>query len=165
MGIVITNNSNSEVRRWCNESGIYCCNISGKTHAHEGQEDAAIAKELLNADTDIVVLSGYMKKIGPVTLSSFPNRILNIHPSLLPKHGGKGFYGDKVHRSVLQSGEQQSGATVHLINEEYDEGPLIAQKVIELNEDETIASLSLKVKAIEGELFLSGIKKIMANDY
>lgn len=118
---------------------------------------------LVEAGTDIIVLSGYMKKIGPVTLGEYCNKILNIHPSLLPRHGGKGMYGDRVHEAVLNSRDKESGATVQFINEEYDEGPIISQKRIDIVTGETVESLKSKIQAIEGELFLDSIEKIMHN--
>jgi phosphoribosylglycinamide formyltransferase-1 len=105
-----------------------------------------------------------MKKIGKTTLTEYSNKILNIHPSLLPKHGGKGLFGDKVHQSVIASGDSQSGATVQFINEEYDEGPIFSQQIVEVVKGETVETLKAKVQAIEGELYLNSIKKIIHDD-
>ncbi len=102
-----------------------------------------------------------MKKIGKTTLAGYSNRILNIHPSLLPSHGGKGLFGDRVHQSVIESGDTQSGATVQFINEDYDEGPIFSQQIVEVVEGETVETLKVKVQAIEGELYLSNIKRIL----
>jgi len=160
IGIVITNNCNSDIRNWCTNNNIDIHYISRKTHPIEGEEDAAIHRVLLGSGTDIIVLSGYMKKIGSLTLSEYSNKILNIHPSLLPAYGGKGMYGDRVHKAVIESKDNLSGATVQFINEEYDEGPIITQKTINISSDETVESLKSKVQAIEGELYLSAIKLI-----
>lgn len=164
IGIVITNNRNSEIYNWCTENAVDVIYLSGNTHPLEEEKDKAIYQKLQAAGTNLIVLSGYMKKIGPITLSEYSNKILNIHPSLLPKHGGKGLFGDKVHESVLRSGDRKSGATVQFINEEYDEGPIILQKTIDVEEGETIASLKTKVQAIEGNLYLSSIKQIIQSD-
>lgn len=161
IGAVITNNRDSVIYQWCHDNAVAVRHISGVTHPDEEQKDRAIHDALVDASTDIIVLSGYMKKIGPLTLSRYANRILNIHPSLLPKHGGKGFYGDRVHESVLRSGDRESGATVHYINEEYDEGPVIAQMKVSLSPDETLNSLKTKVQAMEGELYLQSIKTLL----
>ncbi len=161
VGIVITNNLNSAIYQWCCENTVNVVHISGTTHPVEEQKDNAIYQALSDAQTDLIVLSGYMKKIGPVTLGSFADNILNIHPSLLPRHGGKGLYGDKVHESVINSGDQKSGATVHFINEEYDEGPIVAQTVVDVVEGETPQSLKSKVQAIECDLYLNSIKQIL----
>ena len=163
IGIVITNNKDSGIYKWCEENAVDVQYISGKTHLNESEKDKAIHQALTESGTNMIVLSGYMKKIGPVTLSGFSNRILNMHPSLLPKHGGEGLYGDRVHESVLKSGDKESGATVQFINEAYDEGPIIAQQKIEIAPDETVTSLKAKVQAIEGKLYLDSIQKILHN--
>ena len=119
IGVVITNNVNSIIYNWCHENSIKIAYISGNTYPLESEKDKAIRETLIHANTDLIILSGYMKKIGTITLTEYSNRILNIHPSLLPKHGGKGLFGDNVHQSVIGSGDSQSGATVQFINEEY----------------------------------------------
>ncbi len=164
IGLVITNNINSIIYQWCQENTTEIAYISGKTHPIESEKDKAIRDMLLNANTDLIVLSGYMKKIGTATLTEYSNRILNIHPSLLPKHGGKGLFGDKVHESVLRSGDTISGATVQFINEEYDEGPIISQQIVDVVKGESVESLKEKVQAIEAELYLNSIKKIIDNN-
>ena len=161
IGVVITNNVNSIINNWCHENSIKIVYISGNTHAVESAKDKAICETLINANTDLIVLSGYMKKIGIITLTEYSNRILNIHPSLLPKHGGKGLFGDSVHESVLRSGDGKTGATVQFINEEYDEGPIILQQEVDVVKGETVKTLKQKVQAIESELYLNSIKKIM----
>jgi len=163
VGIVITNNHDSDIYRWCQENTVNVCHISGRTHPNEDDKDKAILKVLTDTGTDLVVLSGYMKKIGPLALKEYSNRMLNIHPSLLPRYGGKGFYGDKVHAAVIESGDAQSGATVQFINEEYDEGPMICQKVVDVELGETVASLKRKVQAIEGELYIDAIQNIVSD--
>ncbi len=159
--IVITNNRDSEIYRWCIENKVKVHCINSQTHLDEDEKDEAIRDLLLQSDTGLVVLSGYMKKIGPQTIKRFANKILNIHPSLLPKHGGRGLYGDKVHQVVLQSGDKQSGASVQFINEEYDQGPVIMQRTVEVEAAETVATLKSKVQAIEPGLYLDSIKQIM----
>jgi len=163
IGIVITNNVNANINYWCHQNSIKIAYISGKTHPLESEKDKAICNTLIHAKTDLIVLSGYMKKIGTITLTEYSNRILNIHPSLLPKHGGKGLFGDRVHESVLRSGDSQTGATVQFINEEYDEGPIILQQIVDVVKGETVNTLKQKVQAIEGELYLNSIKKIIHN--
>jgi len=161
IGIVVANNRDSVIYRWCHDNDIDVFYISAKTHPNSAEKDQAMYEALSAAGTDIIVLSGYMKKVGAVTLSAYTNKILNIHPSLLPRHGGKGLYGDKVHEAVLLSGDRESGATVQFVNAEYDEGPIIAQRKITICSHETPQSLKAKVQAIEGELYLSSIQKIL----
>ena len=161
IGLVITNNRDSDIYQWCTENAVEVIYISAKTHPLEEQKDGFIQQTLQQAGTDLIVLSGYMKKMGPKTVATFANKILNIHPSLLPRHGGKGLYGDKVHESVLKSGDKQSGATVQFINDEYDAGPIVLQKKVNVVADDTIASLKAKVQAIEAELYLESINLII----
>ena len=163
IGVVITNNLDSVIYDWCNENSVEAVCVNGNTHSIESERDKAIYDILFKAKTDLIILSGYMKKIGKTTLAGYSNRILNIHPSLLPKHGGKGLYGDRVHQSVIASGDTHSGATVQFINEEYDEGPIFSQQIVEIAKAETVETLKAKVQAIEGELYLSSIKRIILN--
>ncbi len=164
IGVVITNNPNSVIYDWCQKNAVDIVCINGNTHTAEPEKDRAIHKALIKANTDLIILSGYMKKIGSTTLAEYTNRVLNIHPSLLPKHGGKGLFGDKVHQSVIASGDKQSGATVQFINEEYDEGPVFSQQIVGVVDGETVESLKSKVQAIEGELYLNSIKRIIDED-
>ncbi len=122
--------------------------------------DRAVTKTLQQYKVDIVILSGYLRKIGPITLSAFPDRILNVHPALLPQFGGTGMYGDRVHKAVLSSNCKYSGATVHLINEEYDEGPIVAQRKFGLQENTTLDELRTKVKEIERSLIVDVLKEM-----
>ncbi|WP_442497681.1 phosphoribosylglycinamide formyltransferase [Methylobacter sp. sgz302048] len=161
LGVVITNNSDSAILRWCQEQHIPVHLINAKTHPDPESEDLAIMNTLTEAQTDLVVLSGYMKKIGPHTLARFNGHILNIHPALLPKHGGHGLYGDRVHEAVLKSGDTVSGASVHLINERYDEGPVLKQSHVPVLPDDTVASLRARVQATEGDLYLETLKDIV----
>ena len=160
-GLLITNNQNSDIYRWCQEHAIDLACISTKTHPFDEDRDKAIHTALKAAGTDFIVLSGYMKKIGPLTLSGYANKILNVHPSLLPRHGGQGLYGDKVHEAVLKSGDKQSGATVQFVSEEYDQGPIVAQQTVTVLEGETLATLKAKVQVIENELYLRSLKQLL----
>ncbi len=162
IGVLITNNRDSMILQWCLDNDIEVHHISAKTHRGEDNADEAIHKVLRNSDTDLVVCSGYMKKIGPATLRVFPNKILNIHPALLPKFGGKGMYGDHVHQAVLAAGEKESGATVHYVTDGIDEGPIIKQYVIPVAADDTVETLRSKVQACEPILYLSALKDIIS---
>ena len=163
IGILITNNKTTAIYPWCLENGVEVIHISRETHL--GDEDEAIKQALLAAGTDIVVLSGYMKKIGSETLAAFNNKILNIHPSLLPKHGGHKMYGDFVHAAVLAQGDRKSGASVQVINAVYDAGPVLLQQTVPVLADDSVTSLGARVRAVEGELYLNALKKWQANDF
>ena len=108
--------------------------------------------------TDLILLAGFMKKIPQNIVDIYKNRIMNIHPSLLPKYGGEGFYGMKVHNAVVNANEEYSGATVHLVNEEYDKGPIIIQEKIALSNSDDANSLSKKVLKIEHKIYIKAVK-------
>lgn len=161
-GVLITNNADSAIYAWCRQENFKVLVINSKTHPDPQTEDRAILTALQNAGTDWVVLSGYMKKIGPATLANFQGRMLNSHPSLLPKFGGQGMYGDFVHAAVLKAGEKTSGATVHLVTGNYDEGPILQQAQVDVLPDDSVETLRARVQSIESGLYLAAIKDLLA---
>ncbi len=98
---------------------------------------------------DLIVLAGFLLKIPTAFVHAFPNKIINIHPSLLPKYGGQGMYGNKVHTEVLKNKETESGITIHFVNEEYDKGQIILQAKCGIEPNETIETLQVKIKKLE----------------
>lgn len=160
-GIVITNNRDSAIFHWCLDNDIAVRHISSKTHRGEDNADEAISTVLQDAGTNLVVCSGYMKKIGQQVLGAFPGHVLNIHPALLPAHGGKGMYGDHVHTAVLAAGEPQSGATVHVVTAGIDEGPLVLQRRVPVLPDDTLETLRARVQAVEPGLYIDAVNLFM----
>lgn len=114
------------------------------------------------ANIDLVVLAGFLWLVPVYLVRAFPGRIINIHPALLPKYGGKGMYGMNVHRAVIENGEQVSGITIHYVNEKYDEGNIIFQSKCNVVEGETPESLASKVHQLEYEHFPVIIKEILS---
>lgn len=112
------------------------------------------------ADIDLIALAGYLRLVPAAVLKRYPDRIVNVHPALLPKHGGKGMYGSNVHRAVLAAGEPVSGATVHYINENYDEGRIIAQREVPVLPDDTPESLAARVLAVEHVLYPDALEQV-----
>jgi len=104
-------------------------------------------------DVQIIALAGYLKKIPVPVVREYRNRIINIHPALLPSFGGDGMYGHFVHEAVIASGVKLSGATVHLVDEEYDRGPIVFQKAVPVEKDDTPETLAAKVLRMEHEIF------------
>lgn len=162
-GIVITNNRDSAIYHWCLDNNIEVRHISSKTHRGEDNADEAISTVLQNAGTDLVVCSGYMKKISAHTLQAFEGRILNIHPALLPAHGGKGMYGDLVHAAVLKEGDSHSGATVHVVTSGIDEGPIVLQEKVPVLPGDTLESLRARVQAVEPALYVKAVTLFVNN--
>ena len=117
---------------------------------------------LADAKVDLVVLAGYMKKLGPRVLETFWDRIINVHPSLLPRHGGPGFYGTRVHKAVIESGDSETGATVHLVNGDYDMGKALLQEKITVNVDDTPDTLAERLHSIEHKLLIEVIQQFAA---
>lgn len=116
-------------------------------------EDATGMLDLLEAaGVDWIVLAGYLKRVPVEIVRRYRNRILNIHPALLPAHGGKGMYGERVHAAVLRAGEKVSGASVHLVDEEFDRGPVVAQEMIAVVPGDTPATLAARVLEVEHRL-------------
>jgi phosphoribosylglycinamide formyltransferase-1 len=149
---VISNNSNSGAIKRARAADIPTHHVSAKTHP-DG-EDGAILDLLKTSQADYVLLLGYMKKLGANTLAHYQGRILNTHPALLPKFGGHGFFGRKVHEAVIEAGERESGATIHLVDQEYDTGPLLSQVKVPVYRQDDAASLETRVKAAEQKLLV-----------
>jgi phosphoribosylglycinamide formyltransferase-1 len=120
-----------------------------------------VQKKLLEYSVDFIVLSGFLLKIPKSITSLFPNKIVNIHPSLLPKFGGKGMYGKNVHKAVVDAKEKQSGITIHYVNNNYDEGDIVFQEKFSLIKNETSESLSKKIKVLEMKYFPLVIERVI----
>lgn len=121
-----------------------------------------LISELRNHQIDFIVLAGYLLLIPAELIKEFPNRIINIHPALLPKFGGKGMYGMKVHEAVKSSEEKKSGITIHFVNEEFDKGKIIFQAEVLLNENDSPQTIAQKVQQLEHEHFAREIEKIIS---
>jgi phosphoribosylglycinamide formyltransferase 1 len=126
--------------------------------------DAALADALKGAGVELVILSGYLRKLGPRTLAAFPNRVLNIHPALLPRFGGQGMYGRRVHEAVAAAGAGVTGASVHLVDGEYDQGPVIASCSVTLAPGDDPETIERKVTAVEPGLFVDTLRRICAGE-
>lgn len=120
-----------------------------------------LLKQLLYWKTDLIVLAGYLKKIPSAIVRHFDKRILNIHPALLPKYGGKGFYGLNVHAAVLESGDKESGCTVHVVTDDFDEGPILAQVKVDVHETDSPEDLAERVLKQEHKLLPEVIKQYL----
>ncbi len=116
---------------------------------------------LKEKEIDIIVLAGFLLKLSPAIVSSYSDKIINIHPALLPKHGGKGMYGHFVHEAVIENKELESGITIHLVNDEYDNGDIIFQASCSVNEDMTAAQLAAKVQLLEHQHFPKVIEQFI----
>ena len=120
-------------------------------------------KKLQSIGTDIVILAGFLLKLPEIMIDSYPNRIINIHPSLLPKYGGKGMYGSNIHRAVIENKETESGISIHFVNQNYDEGEIILQEKCAVSTNETVETLIQKIHKLEHNYFPGAIEKTVKN--
>ena len=159
--LVISNNRDSGALARAASAGVPTLHLSSQTHPEPGLLDSAMVAALRDSAVDLVVLAGYMKKLGPGMLQAFRGRILNIHPSLLPRHGGRGMYGRYVHEAVIRAGERESGVTVHLVEDEYDSGPILAQRSVSVDPHDDADSLAGKILAVEHEIYVDTLARII----
>ena len=157
--LVISNNSNAKVLEKAEKNNIPNFIINSKKYPNENI-DEKITNLMKEFKIDYIFLSGYMKKIEKNLLNTFKNKIINSHPALLPKFGGKGMYGSFVHEAVLREKESESGCTIHFVNENYDEGEYILQKKIQIDEKETLDSLENKIKNLEAITIVEAFLKL-----
>ncbi|HTB68527.1 MAG TPA: phosphoribosylglycinamide formyltransferase [Steroidobacteraceae bacterium] len=151
VGVVISNNAAAGALRRAHAAGVPTRHLSAGGPA---TQDQALSQTLVDFAPDLVLLAGYMKRLGPVTLADFAGRIINIHPALLPQFGGQGMYGLNVHRAVLAAGLKISGASVHWVDEDYDTGAVIAQVRVPVEAGDSAQSLATRVQAAERELII-----------
>jgi phosphoribosylglycinamide formyltransferase-1 len=162
VGIVISNNGSSGALRRARAAGIPARHLSSVTHPEPADLDGAIAHALVTSQADVVFLAGYLKRLGPATLAAFRGRVLNTHPALLPKFGGHGMFGDRVYEAVLESGDEESGASVHLVDHEYDTGRVVWQARVPVEPKDCVESLKARVQACEREIVVQALAAIAA---
>jgi phosphoribosylglycinamide formyltransferase 1 len=156
--LVVSNRREAKALAFADEQGV--TNLCIPTIKDPDAADEALAAALRGAGVDLVVLSGYLRKLGPRTLADFRGKILNVHPALLPAFGGQGMYGRRVHEAVLASGVAETGATVHVVDEEYDHGPPVAQVRVPVLAGDTAQAIEARVMAAEPGLFLDTLGRI-----
>jgi phosphoribosylglycinamide formyltransferase 1 len=156
--VLISNKSDAGAIEIARAHNISAQHLSQKMFSSEEALADAMLEVLEKEHAEFIALAGYMKKIPAHVIQQYRNRIVNIHPALLPSFGGEGMYGRRVHEAVLASGVKVSGATVHLVDEEYDRGPILLQKTVTIVSDDTPDSLAAKVLKIEHEIFPLALK-------
>jgi phosphoribosylglycinamide formyltransferase-1 len=163
--VVISNNSSSGILTLAQSFGIPALHISQRQFSDANYFRQNILGILRAFKVNFIVLAGYMKMLDAEIIREYPDRIINIHPALLPKFGGEGMYGMNVHRAVVDAHEKESGATVHYVNEAYDEGKIIAQQRVDVSPNETPESLAAKVLAVEHQLLPRVIKMLSEKNW
>lgn len=162
--VVISNNGDSEALARARRENIPHYHLSAATHPVPDELDAQILNTLLNHRVDLVILAGYMKKLGAGTLRHYKGKVLNIHPALLPRFGGPGMHGAHVHAAVLAAGEKETGVTIHLVDEEYDHGAVVAQCRVPVLADDTVDSLARRVLEREHSFLVETLARIVSGE-
>jgi phosphoribosylglycinamide formyltransferase-1 len=162
VAVVISNNAGSGALQRAERANVPARHVSSTAHAAPEALDAEVCRTLIEHRVDLVVLAGYMKRLGPKVLRAFRGRVVNTHPALLPKFGGRGMYGNRVHEAVLAAGETGTGVTVHLVDADYDTGPIIAQTAVPVDPNDTVDTLAARVRAVERRFLVEVLADITA---
>ncbi len=157
ISLIISNKRDAYVHERAHKLGIPSYTFS-KVEFDDG---SLILSTLREYNIDFIVLAGFLLKISQPILEAFPYRIINIHPALLPKYGGKGMYGERVHQAVVQAGETESGITIHYVNENYDEGNVVFQAKCDVSPDDDADAVAKKVHELEYMHFPRVIEEVV----
>ena len=161
IAVVVSNNPAANVLARAKEAGINTLIIDRSTF----YETEQTIEKLKSLNIDLIVLAGFLWKIPENLIKNFPDKIINTHPALLPKFGGMGMYGKNVHKAVIEAKEKQSGISIHFVNEQYDEGKLIAQHTCSIDFADTAESLAEKIHQLENEFFPKAIVDLLSIKY
>ena len=162
--LLITNNAKASALEWANNKGLKTAVINSAGHPDPRDLDKAITEKLKEHQINIVCCSGYMKLIGSHTIDAVQGKILNIHPALLPKYGGKGMYGRHVHQAVKDNGDNETGCTIHLVNNEYDDGKILAQHIIPVAKEDSVDDIEKNVKNAEPQFYIDTVRRIIKSE-
>ena len=157
IGLVMTNNAGAKVIERAKKYSVPC-RIFTKMDLQSQNVEEILKRYYI----DFIILAGFLLKIPPSLISTFPGKIVNIHPSLLPKYGGKGMYGHHVHDAVIKNGEKESGITIHLVDEVYDNGKHLFQKSIPIEQGESASHLAERIHVLEHEFYAKVIEKFVS---
>ena len=156
--LVISNRKNAYALIRSENAGIETRYINSSDFLNNEDYNLKLMQEFKKKDIDLIVLAGFLKILSKNFISGYSNKIINIHPSLIPSFCGKNFYGNKVHEEVLKYGVKYTGATVHFVDEGTDTGPIILQDIVKVDKDDTVSSLQKKVLEIEHKILVKAVK-------
>ncbi|UWX57954.1 phosphoribosylglycinamide formyltransferase [Chlorobaculum sp. MV4-Y] len=159
--LCLSNRSQCGAVDFAKEYGIETLHLSEKQFGTNDDFAHAMLSALQERQIDMILLAGYLRKIPDAVIAAYPEKIVNIHPSLLPQFGGHGMYGMRVHEAVIESGETRSGATVHFVNEEYDKGRIIMQNHVPVLPGDTAETLAERVLRCEHRLYPAALEKLL----
>ncbi len=160
VSLVISNKQNAYVHQRAKALEIPSYSFT-KEEIIEGSQ---LLKLLSDYNIDYIILAGFLLKVPATLIETYPNRIINIHPALLPKHGGKGMYGDRVHKKVIEMGDSKSGITIHYVNEKYDDGKIIFQETCPILPEDTYKDVAAKVHQLEYAHFPRVIEEVILRE-
>lgn len=161
IALVLTNKPDAYVLERAHKQNVPTCICTKSDFLQDGK----VLSVLRKYEIDFIVLAGFLLKVPDELIHEFPSRIVNIHPALLPKYGGKGMYGDKVHEAVVAAGETESGITIHYINEHYDEGNIIFQASCQVSPKDTPQEVASKVHALEYKYYPIVIEDLLLREF
>jgi phosphoribosylglycinamide formyltransferase-1 len=156
--LLVSNNKSAPALQFAAEAGVPALHIA--TQADPDGADARLAEVMTKHGVEVIVLSGYLRQLGPRTLARYAGRILNIHPGPLPAFGGHGMYGRRVHEAVIAAGVAESGVCIHLVDEEYDRGPVIARRSVPVAPGDAPETLEARVTALEPQFYVETLRRI-----
>ena len=156
--LLVSNNKTSPALAFAAEHDVPALCIA--TQSDPDAADARLADAMIRNGVELIVLSGYLRQLGPKTLGRYAGRILNIHPGPLPEFGGHGMYGRRVHEAVIAAGVAESGIVIHLVDEEYDRGPVVARRSVPVTPGETADGLEARITALEPTFFVDTLRGI-----
>ena len=157
--MLVCNNPKAKVLKKAKDNGVKILLINKESF----YKTNTVLNSILKISPDLIVLAGFLWQVPLKIIESFPNKIINIHPALLPAYGGKGMYGMNVHKAVIENNEKKSGITIHYVDKNYDEGKIIFQKSISISDKDTSESLARKVLKLEHSFFPKIIEKTLIN--
>ena len=162
IAVVISNKKDAFALERAKSAGIKVAFINPKDFTNNADYDKKLIEVVSNCKVDLIVLAGYMKILTENFIQTFPNKIINIHPALLPDFGGKGMYGKHVHEAVLKSRVKESGCTVHFVITDVDAGPIICQRKVSVMSNDTVDSLSKRILVEEHKLLVEAIDEVLS---
>jgi formyltetrahydrofolate-dependent phosphoribosylglycinamide formyltransferase len=158
VALVVSTSPGAPALERASAAGVVTQLIPAPDYPSADDLDAALASAFEQADIDLVCLAGYMRLLTPGFVRRFAGRMMNVHPGLLPAFGGKGYYGKRVHQAVLETGAKFTGVTVHFVDDEYDHGPIVLQRVVAVDEDDTPDTLAQRVLAEEHRAYPEAVR-------
>jgi phosphoribosylglycinamide formyltransferase-1 len=159
--LVISNNAAAGALTRARDAGVSALHLSEKQFDSYEEFVVRLLAILNDANADLIVLAGYLRKVPGTVVARYRGRIINVHPALLPNHGGEGMYGMHVHKAVLAAGDTMSGATVHFVDEEYDRGATIGQELVPVVDGDTPETLAARVLDAEHLLIVHAVKRMI----